>query len=636
MRAPLICRLLIAGLVLMVAAGCREEGGVEVKEFSFEGTDAVSDGQLRSVLATASSSWLPWGTKRYFNREQFEADLKRIVAFYRDRGFPEARVTDLDVQLSEDQNSVRIRVTIDEGEPVVAERITFDGFDVLPEEHRETLARTLPLQEGQPLDRALLQASRETALDEFRDHGYPYASVRIAEDEGPSERQRIITLRAEPGQLTVHGPIEIVGNSSVDDNVIRRQLAFRPGMEFRQSRLQESQRILYGRELFQFVNVEPLRTEEPQAEIPTRVTVIEGDHRRLTVSAGYGSEEKARGEVNWRHVNFFGGARTAGVEGRYSSLDRGVRLSFTEPYFFSPRLSLGLSGQSWHTDEPAYKLNNNGGRVTLTRQFTRGLGSRARPRTSLSFTYGAEFEEYSVIPEVLLDPSQRDDLIEAGLDPRTGEGRGTRSFISLDGGRNTTDNLLDAKRGYVASIHLEQAGKWLGGDWHYYEVTADGRFYQTVANVAVLAVQARAGSIDGFDEENLDVPFYKRYFLGGSGNLRGWGRFEVAPLSGLREGFGLPIGGAAFFNTSVELRAPVWRDLSGVIFLDAGNVWTNPWDFNFNDLRYDVGPGLRYNTPIGPLRVDVGYQLNPISGLLVKGEPQSRRFRFHFSIGQAF
>jgi outer membrane protein assembly factor BamA len=339
--------------------------------------------------------------------------------------------------------------------------------------------------------------------------------------------------------------------------------------------------------------------------------------------------------VDWRHVNFFGGARTAGVHGRYSSLDRGIRLSLTEPYFFSPRVSLSLSGQSWHINQPGvYKLNSNGGRATLTRQFSRGRTAmlRTRPSMSLSLAYGVEFEEYEVDLDVLTDFAQRDDLIAAGLDPRTGEGRGTRSFITIDGGRNTTDNLLDAKRGYVASIHLEQAGKWLGGDYDYYEVTAEGRYYQNLAERAVLAVQARTGVIQGFGEQNLDVPFYKRYFLGGSGNLRGWGRFQVSPLSGI----GLPIGGATFLNTSVELRAPVWRQLSGVIFMDAGNVWDEPWEADLGNLRYNVGPGLRYQTPIGPIRADLGYQLNPIPGLLVSGQPETRRFRFHFSIGQAF
>jgi outer membrane protein insertion porin family len=87
---------------------------------------------------------------------------------------------------------------------------------------------------------------------------------------------------------------------------------------------------------------------------------------------------------------------------------------------------------------------------------------------------------------------------------------------------------------------------------------------------------------------------------------------------------------------STELRTPVWGNLSGVVFFEGGNVWTNPWDFNVSNLQYDIGPGLRYNTPVGPLRFDVGFQLNQIPGLIVNGEPEPRHFRVHLSIGQAF
>jgi outer membrane translocation and assembly module TamA len=128
------------------------------------------------------------------------------------------------------------------------------------------------------------------------------------------------------------------------------------------------------------------------------------------------------------------------------------------------------------------------------------------------------------------------------------------------------------------------------------------------------------------------VPFFKRYFLGGSTNLRGWGRFEVAPLTDE----GLPIGGNTFLNFSTELRVPIARSFGAVLFVDGGNVWTDPWDFNLNDMRYDAGVGLRYSTPVGPLRLDAGWQLNPIPGLIVNGEPQTRAMRLHFSIGQAF
>ncbi|MBW8712897.1 MAG: BamA/TamA family outer membrane protein, partial [Acidobacteria bacterium] len=513
------------------------------------------------------------------------------------------------------QTSVNLTINISEGDPVRVERVTFTGFEPLPEQHRTALDNGLPLKAGQPLDRALLQASREAPLDERRDHGYPYATVKIVENPGSSERERVVLLTADAGPLARFGPIEINGNVSVDDNVVRRQLTYRPGQIFRQSALQESQRRLYGPELFDFANVEPLRQDEKPPEVPTRVTVTEGKHQKVNFGVGYGTEEKGRVQVDWRHVNFLGGARTAGVLARYSALDKGVRVNFKEPYLFGPRNDLTLTGQSWHTDEPAFTLDTNGGRVTFARQLRRGGGPvlRSRPTTTLSLTYANEYETYTISNEALQDLSFRDELIALGLDPRFGTGRGTRSAISFDGGRNTTNNLLDAKQGYVAALHLEQAGKWLAGTWDYYEVTGELRLFRSLSSRVVAAAQARAGGIDAFGSPELQVPFFKRYFLGGATNLRGWGRYEVSPLSAA----GLPIGGFSFLNFSTELRANIWRSLGAVIFLDGGNVLGDRFSFDLQGLRYDVGPGLRYQTPIGPIRADMGFQLNPIPGLLV-------------------
>jgi len=627
---------------LTVSAGCREEeGGVEVSSISFTGVEAVSEDQLKGLLATAESSWLPWGTKRYFSREQFEADLERIAAFYADRGYPDARVKSFDVALSDDQSSVDITLDIAEGEPIAVERIVIEGFDPLPDEHEASLQTRLPLRVGAPLDRAVVQASREAALDELRDHGYPYASVTVRSDPGSAPRTAVVTYEAEPGAVAHFGEIEIVGNTSVSDQVVRRQLWFRPGQLYEQSRLRDSQRRLYGLELFRFVNVEPVGTDEGSPVVGTRVTVVEGKHRRVNFSAGYGSEERVRGEVDWRHVNFFGNARTAGVLARYSALDRGARVNFGQPYFVNRFYSLNLTAQSWFTDEPLYDLTTVGGRVTLTRHFRRGgrpIVDGLRPTTTLAFTYLNEWQDYTISAEALADLTIRDDLIALGLDPTgigggdPGHASGQLSSLMVDLGRSTADNLLDARRGYVATIHLEQAGRWLGGGFDFYELTTEGRYYITLGDRAVVALRGRAGTIDAWGPQDELVPFFKRYFLGGATNLRGWGRFDVAPLSGA----GLPIGGHSFMHYSTELRLPVVGDLGAVIFMDAGNVWPNAWDFRLHDMQYNVGPGLRYNTPIGPLRVDFGYQLNPIEGLLVEGEPESRRFRVHFSIGHAF
>jgi outer membrane protein insertion porin family/translocation and assembly module TamA len=629
-------------LTLVTASACKEEAtGVEVKEFSFTGNKAISTAQLRSVLATSASGRLPWTQREYFSREEFDADLKRIVAFYRDRGFPDAKVKSFDVRLSDDQKSVRLSVDIDEGQPITVERIVMNGLEVIPDARLRALQARLPLKVDAPLDRALLQASREAAVDELKEHGYPNPTVTVSEAAGSTERRRIVMLEAKPGELAYVGRISIVGTSSVAPRIVRRQLTFRTGDLFQESKLRESQRKLYAMELFNFVNVEsvgavgadaPSQEGEPD-QIATRVTVTEGKHRKVNFGVGYGSEEHARGEIDWRHVNFFGGARTAGVFARYSSLDRGVRLNFRQPYFFSPRYSLGMSAQSWFSDEPAYKLTTVGGRVTVAREFGRRravLG--ARQTTTLALTYANEWEDYVVSEEALNDPTFRDELIALGLNPETGADTGRLSALMLDAGRNTTENLLDATKGYVAILHLETAGQWLGGDFEYREISAEGRYFRKLGPYLVGAVRARAGSINSSGPDEELVPFFKRYFLGGSTNLRGWGRFEVAPLTGE----GLPIGGNTFLNFSTEVRFPLGGNFGGVLFADGGNVWSNSWDFNLNDMRYDAGLGLRYTTPVGPLRLDVGWQLNPIPGLIVNGEPQTRPLRLHFSIGQAF
>ncbi len=186
-------------------------------------------------------------------------------------------------------------------------------------------------------------------------------------------------------------------------------------------------------ELFNFVNVEAVDAARPRRDRPgmarrtrsrPRVTVTEGKHRKVNFGVGYGTEEKARGEVDWRHVNFFGGARTAGVFARYSALDRGVRLNFTSALLLQPAYSFGMSAQSWFSDEPAYELTTVGGRATIAREFTRArsvLGARDRS-TVLALTYANEWEDYTISEEALDDPTFRDELIALGLDPETGTG----------------------------------------------------------------------------------------------------------------------------------------------------------------------------------------------------------------------
>jgi outer membrane protein assembly complex protein YaeT len=619
-------------LALVVAtSACRTGSQIVVQSLEIKGAHSIDHSQLKLVLATRENGRLPilnvrvpWRSRNYFDRNHFEADLKRIEAYYSDRGFPDAKVTSYDVRLNDRRDAVDVTITVDEGMPVRIASVDLQGFDVIPPTHLKELKDDIPLHVGEPRDRQAVLTAHDLALNELRDHGHPYAKVTIDEQKGADPRELAITLVATPGPRANFGPIEITGNTSVSDAVIRRQLQYEPGDLYQRSAILDSQRRLYSMALFTFVNIETLNAETQDPEVKTRITVVEGKHQRVNLGVGYGTEENARVDGEYHHVNFLGGARSAGVHGRWSSLDRGIRGDINQPYFFSPTTSLGAEGQRWYTFTPAYESVITGGRIAMTQE----ISSRTSWTVALSSAQTATF--------ILIPPDQQPllyiDLIALGLDPTTLNQKGLLSAIGADWQRTTTDNALNARRGYQIGLHAEQAGRVLPSTFNYFALTSDARYFVPIGKKFVLANRLLLGNIRPAGFNPAEVPFSKKYFLGGATSLRGWGRYEVSPLSQT----GLPIGGDAMFSFSSEGRAPLKGNLGGVLFLDTGNVWTDSREVNFADIRYAVGAGLRYSTPVGPIRFDWGYQLNPIPGLQVNGAPQTRRWRLHFSIGQAF
>ena len=222
--------LFVLAILVILTAGCKENGTIEVRSITFNGVKAVDQTRLKNALATRESAKLPWGKKRFFDRSRFDTDLKRIQAFYADRGYPDARVSSFDVKLSSKQDKVDVTVTIEEGEPIRIAAIDFVGFDPIPADHLDALKKRMPLKAGDARDRQLVVTTHEMALNELRDHGYPYAKVTTSEKDSDTGRTATVIYTAEPGQIAYIGTIEIAGNKSVGDTVIRRELTFKPGI----------------------------------------------------------------------------------------------------------------------------------------------------------------------------------------------------------------------------------------------------------------------------------------------------------------------------------------------------------------------------------------------------------------------
>ena len=549
---------------------------------------------------------MPWGEEAYFDRSRFDADLKRIQAFYADRGYPDARVTGFDVKLNDKQDAVDVTLTIAEGEPVTVAAVEFVGFDVIPADHLDDMKKRRAAEGREPRDRQLVVATHEMAVNELRDHGYPYAKVATDEDDGRRRKQATLTFTAEPGTLAHFGPVEIVGNKSVSDNVIRRQLTFKPGDLYRRSVVQDSQRRLYGMELFQFANIEPL---EPGAAARRSADARDrrgrqAPARELRRRLRHRGEGARRRRVPPRELprRRAVGRRARALVVARSRRPRSISTSRTS----SARTSRWAAKDSSGTpSRRPTSRSSRGGKVTLTH--------RQNERTSWAVSLDERAQQQHDRRTMCSnDPTLRDDLIALGLDPTTGEQDGTLNALGFDLQHSTADNLLNARRGYQLAFHAEEAGRLLPGTFNYYAVVGRRAALPAVRR-APRRRQPRCSSATSGRSATIrrNVPFSKKYFLGGATSIRGWGRYEVSPLSGS----GLPIGGNSMLAFSAELRAIAARQpRRRAVPRRRQRLGSESGAFDLDDLRYAVGPGLRYQTPIGPIRFDVGFQLNPIQG----------------------
>lgn len=615
---------LVVLVCCLAAAACLDENAIRVAALHFDGNTTFADAQLRGVIQTKKGAGWPWSRWRPFDESIFERDLDRLRAFYRDRGFDDAIVRADEVLLAEDRKTVRIRIGIDEGTPRLVTSVVIEGIEGLPVELADRL-RALDTGVEQPRDIATLALLRDRGLGLLRDNGYPHASLEIVEEDGAAPRTVAVRVRIVTGPETRFGDLQLNGLQRTKSVVVRRALTFKTGELYRESEVLKSQRRLNQFAAFEFAHIAPVVADKDAMApvLPMVVTLAEAKPHRFEIGVGYGTEDRLRGSFEWRNVNFFGNGSSWVGNAKYSAVLRGAGFGYDHPYLLRTGGTLAVDAGAWWTNETIFTSRSAGGRVTISHQF--GARSEFNARTR----YRNEFLVYQVRPAALADLSLVEERISLGLDPVTGRGDGNVGGLELAVDRTAVDNLLDPTKGTAVAVSVEHVAPWLGSSFRYDEIGAEVRGYLPVGSRLSLAGKARYGTLSSASSGS--VPFSERFFLGGSTNLRGWGRYQVSPTS--EEG--LPIGGRSFVDTAAEVRLKVGGGFGLVAFLDAGNVSTESWDTGGN-LRKAVGAGLRYQTLIGVVRGDFGYQLDPIEGLRIEGQPQKRRWRIHFSIGHAF
>jgi outer membrane protein insertion porin family/translocation and assembly module TamA len=437
--------------------------------------------------------------------------------------------------------------------------------------------------------------------------GYPLATVKAHARVNVQSNRARIRFEVEPGPRCTFGELRLQRQGlPVKEAVIRRAVTFKPGTLYDERKVDESQRNLYNLDIFKSAAIRPGAPLPDTQAVPMEVKVKPKKRQSFKFGIGYGTEDKFRVKAGWIYRNPAGWAGRFSLDAKYSSLYEGLTGKYVQPYFLGARnsLSIGCGTEKDHLE--SYDNLKVYANASLTRRLRRHWQS----------VFGYDLEMNRLEHLNVTDPLERARYLK--------DDDYLISSVSWALSQSRIDNEINPTSGHVFSFSVGLASRYLGSNLSYINPQVEVKAYHRSPFRTVLAGRLRIQSIKELGTTTY-IPIFKRLFLGGSNTVRGYAYQDLGP----KDSAGTPLGGLSALNANIELRRKVYGAFSAVLFLDAGVVSETAFDFPLNALRYGAGAGIRYDTLVGPIRLDLGYKLNPETA----GEA---RWRIHFSIGQAF
>jgi len=706
MRAAVasVCGLLLP--LLLAATLQAQEPELVVRRLDFQGNSSITDEVLAAAISTTRSSWfarnflvrwLGLGEKRYFNEEEFRRDVIRLHVLYRRSGFPNAKI---DTVVVREPQNIYLDVHIVEGEPMVLTRLAVRGLDSLPEWLQRLATLDLPLQEGDPFNRYLMQATADSIERRLRDRGYPSATVFSGFEADRAKLTARVTLDVDPSRRAVIGGVGVVGVRRIDTSLVRDLLVARAGRRYSQDELLLSQQNLYRSDLFRYatVSIDSANFQSGADTVPLMVQVNESRRRRIRGSLGYGTEDCFRGGVTWTSRNFLGSnGRLLDLTGRVSKVgvgdptDWGLRdglcSSFSDdtvgskllnynlgatirrPAFLSATSNLSVTLYTERRSEfQVYLRRETGTTVTLRRE-------QLRRRIPLSLAYNLSYGR-TTATEVSFCASFNactTDVVELLQQNRV------LAILTGTASVPRVNNLIDPSRGSIKSLEVSVSSRFLGSAsfQQFTRLVADVAWYRPLSRSVVLSWHVRGGAIfsptvDVATQRGSFIPPEHRFYAGGPNDVRGFKRNELGPVvyvvpkgeadnptgsDGEIDPDSVQVsatGGNTLAIGNIELRVPspvLGSRLRLAAFVDAGGAWQR----GDRDpvIRVTPGVGLRLNTPLGPARFDIAYNpyrlqagplfqfdtngaLSPVPGGDRYVLDRDGNFSYHFAVGQPF
>lgn len=630
-----------------------------VASIGFSGNRVFDDRDLRRQLVTQAPGVLHslafWSSKTFqFNPIELQKDVARLRRFYARQGFLHADI-DYAAELDSAANKLKIGFVVDEGEPLILQNVDFVGpdgrsaFHSIAEPVRPSWQnfrrKSGTLRVGRrPSSSEILRLKDET-ITWLKNHGYAFADVVLDTETDSTANVMDLRFRVVPGPRTMVSNIlleRLDGATSVSDRTVLRQLPFEVGDPYSYRQTVRGQRSLFALNVFRVVLID-LPEQPPDSTVDVRIRLQQAKLHVVRSLTGYSLDDGVNLEAEYQKRNFLGGARRLAVsglintgigerspDGFVTSLRKRVGVTLQQPYFLRKGLSSTFSAFFSRIEDSITQEEEVGSTMSLV---------------------------YEVIPFRTLSASfsiARANPIGATSLGESSFNRGIVSFGAVIGKAN---DYLEPSAGILVRPSLEHGTSFLFSDISYWKTGISGSVYRRVARRSGFAGRLFLGNLwptGGVSTtEAIDLSRFDniRYYAGGSNDVRGWGPAALGPKTAIRDSTRSPefrfepVGALSKIAGNLEYRFPIpglGASLQSAVFADFAKL-------RGDDLRVGSGAGLRYQTPVGFLRLDLGIKVNPSEEDLrdpeavfraggVEGVPEDpwKRIRFHFGIGNAF
>lgn len=560
---------------------------------------------------------------------KMEEDRAIIIALYRSRGFLQAEVVEFNKKIDIENQTVDINIQIEEGMQTILKKIELAGNTVFAAKDLLSLEEIDP---GKPLNSRKLALLKQKILNRYNDNGYLYAEVKDRHYFPTGERNAEVYFDIEEGAQVKTGKIEIEGNEKIKTHIILKGLEIRSGEIYTDNKMRKSKSNLYRIGILRDIRHQLLGLKEKKEVVDVVISVTEGDFRSVGVGGGIGDVDGLRGYFEWGHYNLLDRALSLIQFTRltYQPFEKrpaykysfSSSLTLRQPYFFNSRIEASTTGLFEKVSYAHHEEEKLGLNVLFRNMVT-------------------ERKEISLLVEFNTRNIFDVDTATADRSIIDNTGRKATNLISPLLMFDQRDDRFNPERGYMIICKSTLAGgPFLLGSINFYLFSIESSYIQPLWRwekkpPLLLAGRLKLGVVREFGH-TLSVPPTEAFNIGGGRSLRGYSELSIGPINDR------DVAGNVLIQTNLELRYPIRGNLGGVIFLDAANVFRNLYlDERFH-LLTTAGLGLRYLTPVGPLRIDGALKLNNIRSPRLETvsnglEREKRsRGRIHFGIGHAF